>query len=208
MAKRPKPVRERIIDAALALAEEKRWRDVSLGDIADGAKLSLAQLHKEFGSRAAIVAAILHRTDEAVVSGWDKSVMAEPAHDRVLDALLRRFEALKPYRKAIGSILRDLPTDPVGLLCLAPGFYGSMVWTLESAGIRTSGLAGHMRVKGVGAIYAAAFCVWLRDDSPDQSKTMAFLDKRLGQAERLAGLLPFGIVGRRQPQPQSRPGDA
>jgi AcrR family transcriptional regulator len=202
MAKKPKPVRDRIIDAALDLAAEKRWRDVSLGAIADHAGVSLSQLHGQFVSRGSIVSEIMHRADDAVVAGADPSAMDEPAHDRVLDALLRRFEALTPLKRAIGSILRDLPTDPLGLLCLAPKFYRSMTWTLESAGIGTSGIAGHLRVKGVSAIYAAALCVWLRDDSVDQARTMAFLDRRLQQAERLAALMPFGIVERRGAVPE------
>lgn len=202
MAKKPKPVRDRIIEAALDLAAEKHWRDVSLGDIADHAGVSLSQLHGEFGSRALMVSEIMHRTDDAVIAGADPSAMDEPAHDRVLDALLRRFEVLAPSKRAISSILRDLPTDPLAVLCLAPKFYRSMVWTLESAGIGTSGIAGHLRVKGVSAIYAAAFCVWLRDDSADQARTMAFLDRRLQQAENLAALMPFGIVGRRGAAPE------
>jgi AcrR family transcriptional regulator len=196
MAKKPKPVRDRIIDAALDLASEKRWRDIGLADIADHAGVSLSQLHGEFRSRASIVAEIMHRTDDVVIAGGDPSVIDEPARDRVLDALLRRLEALAPAKRAIGSILRDLPTDPLAVLCLAPKFHRSMVWTLESAGIGTSGIAGHLRVKGVSAIYAAAFCVWQRDDSADQAKTMAFLDRRLQQAESLAALMPFGIVER------------
>jgi AcrR family transcriptional regulator len=197
MAKRPKPVRGRIVDGAVALAEERRWRDVGLGDIAERSGVSLSQLHREFGSTAAIVAEIMRRTDEAVVAGRDPSSDGEPAHDRVLDALLRRFDALAPMKSALASIMRDMPADPMGLLCLAPRFYRSMGWTLESAGIGTSGLAGRLRVKGVSAIYAAAFRVWLRDDSKDLTKTMAFLDKRLSQGERFAALLPFGIVDSR-----------
>jgi AcrR family transcriptional regulator len=202
MAKKPKSIRDRIIDAALGLAAEKRWRDVGLGDIADHAGVSLSQLHEEFRSRGSIIAEIMHRTDDAVIAGGDPSAMDQPAHDRVLDALLRRFDALAPAKRAIGSILRDLSTDPFAVLCLAPKFYRSMAWTLESAGIGTSGIAGHLRVKGVSAIYAAALCVWLRDDSDDQAKTMAFLDRRLQQAERLASLMPFGIVERRGAAPE------
>ncbi len=194
MAKRPKAARDRIVDSALALAEERRWRDVSLAAIAERADLTLGQLHREFPSRSAIVAEVMRRTDEAVVAGHDPSSGGEPAHDRVLDALLRRFDALSPMKSALASIMRDMPLDPPGLLCLGLRFHRSMAWTLESAGISTAGLAGHLRVKGVSAIYAAAFRIWQRDDSADLSKTMAFLDRRLRQAERLASLLPLDIV--------------
>jgi hypothetical protein len=32
-------------------------------------------------------------------------------------------------------------------------------------------------------IYLSALAVWLRDDSPDMAKTMAYVDKRLRQTE-------------------------
>jgi AcrR family transcriptional regulator len=201
MAKKPDSAkarsrRDKIIDATLTLAAEGRWRDVSLSDIAAGARVSLVQLHAEFSSRSAIVSGVMQRVDDAVLSGTDKSAAGEPAHDRLLDALLRRLDALAPHRDAIASILRDLPTDPAGVVCLAPGYFNSIAWTLESAGIASTGLDGRIRVKGVAAIYLSALRVWLRDDSEDKSATMAFLDQRLRQGARLAAMLPFGVVDR------------
>ena len=63
-----------------------------------------------------------------------------------------------------------------------------MRWALEAAGINSGGLRGTVRAKGLLAVYAAVIPVWLRDDSPDMARTMAALDRRLAQAERLAAL--------------------
>ena len=60
------------------------------------------------------------------------------------------------------------------------------VWTVYAFRNRgaASGLRGAFRIEGLGAIYGAAMRVWLKDETDDLSKTMAELDKRLGQAER------------------------
>ena len=196
MAKRPTNIRGKIINAALACAADTRWRDISLATLAEVAGISLSQLHGQFPSKMAIVAAIMDQTTATVVTGTDPSVDEESPHDRVLDAILRRFDALEANKAAITSILKDMPFDPARTLCLVPSFLDSVAWTLESAGISSSGIAGRIRTKGLAAIYLGALGVWMRDDSPDMAKTMAFLDRRLKQAVQLAAYLPFGIVDR------------
>ena len=200
MAKPPRPVRDRIIDAALKLAADSAWRTISLGDIARATRVSLATLQENFGSKTAIVIAVMARTDATVLSGVDSSADSEPARDRLLDAMMRRLDALQPHKPAICSILRDMPSDPAGLLCLAPGFFNSMAWTLESAGIGSAGPGGRLRVKGLGAIYLGALRVWARDDTADQGRTLAFLDRRLSQAERLVKWMPEGDLFARRRQ--------
>jgi len=192
MAKPPRSVRDRVIDAALALAAEDAWRNITLGSIAKAAKISLASLQENFGSKTEIVAAVMANTNATVLNGIDASAESEPARDRLLDAIMRRLDALQPHKPTISSILRDMSFDPVGVMCLAPGYFNSMAWTLEAAGIGSAGPVGNLRVKGLGAIYLGALKVWSRDDTEDQSKTLAFLDRRLQQAERLVKWLPEG----------------
>ena len=186
MAKRRRPVRDRIIDAALDLAAERPWRDIGLGDIAAAAKQPLAKLHEQFSSKTAIVSAVMERTNSAMLVDADPAAMDEPPRDRLLDVVMRRLDALAPHKDAIASIVRDLPSDPVNTLSMAPGFLASMAWTLEAAGLPSAGIRGAIRTRGLAVIYLAALNVWLRDDSEDQGRTLAFLDRRLKQAERVA----------------------
>lgn len=188
----------------MALAAERPWREVTLTEIAAAAKVSLAQLHGAYGSKTAIVAALMRKIDDEVVAGADPSTFDEPVRDRLIDALMRRLDALAPYKTAVGSILRDLGGDPVSALCVLPGFLNSMAWTLEAAGVGSAGLGGRLRVKGLALIYASSLRVWLHDDSPDLGRTMAFLDRRLAQAERLARFLP----GERRRARAERSGEA
>lgn len=194
MAALRKPSPDRVIKAAMALAAEGRWRDISLNDIAAGAGVSLAQLHAVFSSKAAILRAFSDKIDAIVLDGTDDDVRDEPTSDRLLDVLARRLEALQDYKPAIGSILRDTVTDPAAALCGGPRLLRSMAWSLEASGLRSSGLRGRIRTKGLAVIYMSTLCVWLRDDSDDLGPTLAHLDRALRRAERLA--MAIGLADR------------
>lgn len=190
--RRPSP--ERIVKAAMTLAAERSWRTVSLNDIAEKAGITLAQLHELFSSKAAIVAALGDTVDAKVLAGTDAEVVGEPHRDRLLDVMMRRYEALGEYKSAIASILRDGAGDPASALCVCPQIIRSMAWSLEAAGISSAGLKGRIRAKGLAAIYVSGLLVWLRDDSSDLGSTMAHLDRSLRRAEKLA--LGLGLIGR------------
>jgi len=176
------------IDAALALAAERRWRDVSLADIAARAGMEGAALRAQHRSKAAILDAFVRRVDDAVAAGTAPDAEDEPTRDRLLDALLRRIEILAPHKPAIASIACDTLLVPPAALCASVRLMRSMVRTLEMADAGSHGPLGLLRAKALGAIYVSALWIWLRDDDPELARTMAHLDRRLSDAERLAGM--------------------
>ncbi len=99
---------------------------------------------------------------------------------------MRRFDALQPHRAALSVILRDSFGDPQALFAV-PQLLNSMAWMLEAAGLSAAGWRGRLRVRLLAALYLGVLRVFLRDDSPDLTKTMATLDRRLRRAESLLG---------------------
>nr|WP_292064952.1 hypothetical protein [Brevundimonas sp. UBA7664] len=93
-------------------------------------------------------------------------------------------------------LLRELPRDPLAALCFAEsGLKRSLDWALAAAQLDAASLRGAVRRKALGAIYLDTLRVWLADDSADLARTMAHLDKRLGQAEGgLAGRSGIGGI--------------
>jgi len=197
-ARTPKDVETAVVDAALKLAAQLGWREVTLADIADAAGVDRADLYRTLPSKTAIVAAFMRRTDEAVIAGGTADFAEETAKDRLFDVCMRRFDALQVNRDAVAAICRDLPADPLALACLICPRVRSMRWMLESANIGSDGVLGLVRRKGLNMILLSTMRVWLNDDSRDMSATMAHLDKLLGRADRLIGNLRDGF---------SRPGE-
>lgn len=175
---------DRILDAVLDLVPVTGWRGLSFAEIADDTGVSLDQIHASFPTKASLLGGLLARVDHQILAEG-AAEKDESARDRLFDVIMRRFDALGPHRQAISTILGDLPTDPVACLHMLPRFANSMAWMLEAAGLSSSGVTGAIRIKGLALIYLATLRVWLGDDSEDQARTMAALDRNLRQAERM-----------------------
>jgi AcrR family transcriptional regulator len=176
----------RVVDAALSLAASRGWRRASLAEIAAESRLSLAQLHALYRGKPMILAACFRHFDQAALDGPKPGPKDKP-RELLFEVLMRRFDALKPHRKAVASMLRDSIGDPAALL----GFKRllvSMGWMLEAAGISSAGLAGKARRKILVLVYISVLIVFLNDSSADLAKTMAALDRRLSLAQAWLGL--------------------
>ena len=180
----PRSDADRIIDAALARVASEGWRHLSLAAIADAAGLPILRVYRIFGSKQAILGGLYRRVDEAVLAEPPPAEPAERPRDRLFDLLMRRFDTLQPYKPALAVLRRELPGDPVAVLCAARWLLRSMRWMLEAANISTDGLRGALAVKLTAAAYLSAMRVWQRDASPDLARTMAALDSRLRRVER------------------------
>ncbi len=174
--------RDRIVAAALRLAESRGWRELSLGEIAREAGIPLIELRREFQSKGQILAAFSRAADQAVLEKFP-APGADAPRDRLFDVLLTRFEAMQPYKGAIRRIRGD-PGRSFGeaLAQLRPALK-SQYWMLAAAGIDGEGGRGLLRVQGLLGVYARVFQVWLDDDDPGLARTMAALDRRLRRGE-------------------------
>jgi AcrR family transcriptional regulator len=191
---------DRLIDAALRLAVERGWRDVTLADIARAARASLAETYRVLPSRSAVLDAFTRRIDAEVLSSDAVEEDSVRPRDRVFDVLMRRFDALQGHRAAVTAILRASARDPFAMAASGPQFLRSMRWMGEAAGLRMDGLGGTLRLKAIAAVWAFALRTWMEDDTPDLSRTMASLDQRLRWAER------FGIFGGGREEPEAEEG--
>jgi AcrR family transcriptional regulator len=181
------PDADRIIDVTMALVAERGWRGVSLATVAEAAGLTTLQVYRIFPSKAAILCGLSRRIDEAVLAAPPEAEAGERPRDRLFDILMRRFDALQPYREALNRLRRDLPFDPPSALVVGAAVLCSMRWMLDGAGIAASGIGGVIAVKLTTAAYLAASHTWSGDDSPDLAPTMATLDRRLRGIETWLG---------------------
>ena len=171
-------------EALLRMVAAGGWRNLSYADIAKDAGLSLAAAYQAYPSKAAILAGIGRDIDARLFASLEDDPLDGSAKDRLFDLVMRRFDALNDHREAYAALAWELPRTPLEAGCVLFQLRRSLASMLEAAGLSASGLRGALRIEGLGAIYAAALRVFLKDETEDLSKTMAELDKRLGQIER------------------------
>jgi AcrR family transcriptional regulator len=186
-----------IVDAAARLAALRPWYKIALTDIAAEAGVGLDELSRLYPSRCMLLGALIERIDRTALA--QKTDPVESSRERLFEALMARFDALRPYRQPLRDAaaalsprrlgLERLDAAPAGLIALLH-LPRAMAWTLEAAGIAVTGVKGLARTKLLGLAYLAVFRVWLEDDSVDLGKTMAALDRALHSIEPWLALSP------------------
>ena len=213
----PTSPRDRAITALMRLAETTRWREIFMPDIAREAGLKYAELTEHFSSKEKILGAFVRMVDAEVSERMAVKSATEGPRDRLFDTLMTRFDVMQPYRAAIKRLSEETPE--IGLALHPRTVARSLRSSLEAARIDASGGLGCVRVAGLGGVYARTLKTWLDDADPDQSRTMAKLDRQLrsgeqamktvedicGGVERLLSALRPGRRYRAETTPPSQP---
>jgi AcrR family transcriptional regulator len=196
--------RDAIVQALMHLAALKDWHEIEIADVARQAGVSLSEFRDLFPSKGAILGAFSRMIDMKVLEGTSEDLAGEPARERIFDVLMRRIDALTPYKASLRRMTRDLQFDPMSLAALNKVALNSQRFMLAAAGISTEGRLGALKLQGAVLVFGKTLRTWLHDDDPSLARTMARLDRELRrgegileQAEDLRRLTaPFRAFGR------------
>ena len=177
---KPADLRGKIVEALMQLAAERRFEDISIRDICGQAGVSLADFRDAFPSKGAVLAGFSRKIDRAVLSEQAEDLADESARERLFDILMRRLEAMAPYREGVREVMAYLKRDLGAAFAMNQVVLNSMRFMMEAAGIETDGgAAGAIKLQGLALAWARIVGVWLDDDDPGLSKTMAEVDREL-----------------------------
>ena len=175
--------KETIVKALMELANTQDWNAITLPMIAKKAEMSLLEIHENFPSKGAMLSGFAKMIDRKVLTGTTADMQDESTHERLLDIMMRRLDALEPYKMAIKNIKKHLKYDPLSLFALNAVALNSWRYMLAAADIDTEGHMGGLRVQGMAVLFASSLDTWLNDKTAGNQKTMAILDKKLKQSE-------------------------
>lgn len=182
------PSKEKVFKACLSVIEKEGWAHFSFAKASQESGIPLRVFHKEFSSPADVMVHLFRKIDKEVFKNLDLSEDLSPK-DALFDILMNRFEAAEPYKHVLKSFWDTWIFIPEETPSLVSQGFSSMTWMLEAAHLESRGITGFLRIQGLTTLYLLTLRVWLKDDNPDLSKTMAFLDKGLSRLEKLAVVL-------------------
>ena len=177
--------RQAIIEAMLELAADKKWRDISLNNIAAEAGVSLGDLSRHFATKTSIVAGFMANVDARLLDGLGKLSKVDTPRDRLFDVLMQRFDLLELHKAALKNITSGVRRDPVAMARLVCPALRTQHLMMAGAGVTVTGVSGLVKHVGLAGVYGSVFCTWLKDDDPGLAKTMAALDRALRRGEGL-----------------------
>ena len=179
------PPKKRILKAALSIAGETEWYNLSLCDVASAAGLSLNDVMTHFPDTNAIADAWFEQALFTMLAPVPKSYDRMPAPERLEMLLSRWFELLTSQRKVTIDMLRSKFHLP------HPHHWGPLVFALsrhvqlwrETAKLRAAGRQRQIEEVGLTVIFLRTLLVWCNDESEGQQLTQNYLRKKLSQAD-------------------------
>ena len=173
----------------MALAAERAFDDFGLVEIAERAGVTLAEFRDAFPSKGAVLAGFSRRMDHAVLSASHADMAGESDKDRIFDVLMKRLDAMAPYREAMQGVLEWARRNPASATALNGVALNSMRFMLAAAGIEAEGNVGAAKLQGLVLAWTRIVDVWVNDDEPGLARTMAALDRELDRGKQLVARL-------------------
>jgi hypothetical protein len=180
-----------------AMLADEAWQQLGSRPLAD---LTVAGIAAHADVDAALAVAVASDPQQLVLGKMaaldDQAVLesfadiedagAVTIREKILEALMHRFEIYAPHRAQIQALNRAARTRPDLALVLGLGLQSVTRRMLAIAGDKCEGCRGVMRINGVVSVVMVVSRVWMKDSSPDLAPTMKELDRRLQQAEEWA----------------------
>ena len=201
MARRASADAGRIVDAAVALADQVGWPRVRLFEVARRLKLPLPAILTHYRDLDAVADAWLRRGETAMLAAREKPGFdrLDPP-ERLYRVIVAFLDALAVHRRVTAEIFRAklYVGHPHHNLALLFWLSRTVQWVREAALLRNDAggrALGDVRRRieetGLTALFVATLWVWASDRSPRQQRTRAFLKARLMRADRaMARLFP------------------
>jgi ubiquinone biosynthesis protein COQ9 len=178
--------RDRIIDAALALAGDKHWEAVRLQDVAAAAGLQMTEVHRHFREKEDIVEAFFDRADRAMLAVADTDEFRRlSSRERIHRLIMAWLEALQPHRRIVRQMI-TCKLEPGHLHVQIPAVLRisrTVQWVREAAGRQATFVHRALEETALTSIYVSTFIYWMRDRSENTERTRRMLARTLERAE-------------------------
>ena len=182
----PTVMMDKLAEAAWVQLADMSPRALHIDEIAAAAGIAPSAARAVSGSITALILHQLERLNRQAVleSLADIEDAGEvPIRDKIMEALMHRFEVYAPHRVQMIQLESAARRDPFLGLRLVESLFQATRMLLRMAGDDLAGFRGEARVRGVAGVAMVVARVWRTDDTPDLSMTLKEIDKRLATAE-------------------------
>jgi ubiquinone biosynthesis protein COQ9 len=179
-------LRERIVDAAIELAEQSSWEQMRLFDVARSLGVGLDDIRQHFREKEDVIEAWIDRADTAVLKASAEPGFTElPARVRLHRLIMTWLEALSAHRRVTREMIYGrfepghVHMQVRGLLRVSR----TVQWIREGARRDAAFLTRALEETVLTSIYLATFFHWMHDSSTEAAATRRLLDRLLRGAE-------------------------
>ena len=180
---------ELFVEAMLRHVPFDGWSEAAMQRTAEEMCLSTSDLARLFPK--GFVSAINTGSDDV-----DEKMVAEfmsrftdrldemPAHIKIRELLLIRFEILQPHKEAVRKMITFM-AKPAHSELGSRLLYKTLDRVWRAAGDRSTDYNFYTKRGTLAVVYGSTLLAFLDDDTPDMQKTRGFLDRRLKDVAKI-----------------------
>ena len=177
----------KIIKLIFKKIESSGWESFNFNEFSKEQKIPIDKIRNFFVSKNQIITKFSKMIDfhvEQKISADDINMSS--IKDNLFELIMLRFEEMEDYKISLRIITQSLVNNPLLLSRVSKNILNSLDFYLElSQGYDRSSL-DLFKKNILFLVYSYCFNVWLNDNTPDLSSTMAELDKLLSMAENFS----------------------
>ena len=173
-----------IAEKTLFILEKKSWTSLDFNQIVKSAKVAKICLKLNINSKKDLLININNFFDHKIIK-LSKEIEQSNKKDMFFEILMMRFDILQNYRKAILNIFNSFIKNPKELVLLIPSFIESMILMTNLINLKTNGLKGNLKIKGLLIVYFSGFLIWRKEKNDSLEKTMTSLDIYLDRVNKI-----------------------
>lgn len=181
---------QRIVDAALELAEQRSWEAVRLHDVALAAGMTLDEVRQFYRKKEDLIDAYFDRADAAMLTyAATPEFLQLPPRQRLRRVIMTWLDALAPHKKVVRQMILS-KCEPGHIHIQIPAVMRisrTVQWMREAAHRDAVYLHRALEETVLTGIYLTTFVHWMSDDSPNSVRTRDLLEKLLRLAEGVEG---------------------
>ena len=177
----------KIIKLIFKKIESSGWESFNFNEFSKEQKIPIDKIRNFFVSKNQIITKFSKMIDfhvEQKISADDINMSS--IKDNLFELIMLRFEEMEDYKISLRIITQSLVNNPLLLSRVSKNILNSLDFYLElSQGYDRSSM-DLFKKNILFLVYSYCFNVWLNDNSPDLSSTMAELDRLLSMAENFS----------------------
>ncbi|MCO6442172.1 MAG: TetR/AcrR family transcriptional regulator [Nitrococcus mobilis] len=190
----PATLDQRILDAALTLAEDIGWEAVRLIDVADALDIGLDDIRRHYREKEAIAEAWFDRADAVMLqAAASEQTKPLPELERVEDCIIAWLGALDRHRRVTREIILN-KLEPGHLHVQIPAVLRisrTVQWVREACGRPQTFVLRALDESVLTTLFVTTFAYWLLDPRGDLQTTQRFLHRLLRLAAAFGRLPPL-----------------
>ena len=171
----------KIIKATLDLLRDHELDNITFLMISKKCTLDANDIKRYFLVIDSIIHAYFDDIDLRMIDSYSSNVTEETGKEIIFNIIMSRLDLLNENKISVKRLVKGKSNLKISFFIRSTRI---QKWILQEANIHSIGFERTINQYGLMYLYARIINVWLEDNDPMMSKTMAFLDKSLTNGEK------------------------